>query len=263
MKTTIYYFTGTGNSLKAAKDLCEKLNSCELTPIAKFLEMEDPESTSEKIGFFFPLYYSGLPKIVLDFVKELDVDKSNYFFAGVTSAVDSNEYPLQQLEMILREKEKRLNAGLLINMPNNYIIGYDITSEKLQIDFFEKAKKAIEDFSEIVNNGKDNLDSSVFKKDIGRSEKINGWFQAEVNNLDKSFYVDDNCNSCGICEKVCPVKNIVLTDGIPQWLHKCQHCLACINFCPEKSIQFGDKTLKTGRYHHTEIKLKEIINQKS
>ena len=69
MKTTIYYFTGTGNSLKAAKDLCEKLNSCELTPIAKFLEMEDPESTSEKIGFFFPLYYSGLPKIVLDFVK--------------------------------------------------------------------------------------------------------------------------------------------------------------------------------------------------
>jgi ferredoxin len=263
MKTTIYYFTGTGNSLKAAKDLCEKLNSCELTPIAKFLEMEDPESTSEKIGFFFPLYYSGLPKIVLDFVKELDVDKSNYFFAGVTSAEDINEYPLQQLEMILREKEKRLNAGLLINMPNNYIIGYDITSEKLQIDFFEKAKKAIEDFSEIVNNGKDNLDSSVFKKDIGRSEKINGWFQAEVNNLDKSFYVDDNCNSCGICEKVCPVKNIVLTDGIPQWLHKCQHCLACINFCPEKSIQFGDKTLKTGRYHHTEIKLKEIINQKS
>jgi len=263
MKTTIYYFTGTGNSLKAAKDLCEKLNSCELTPIAKFLEMEDPESTSEKIGFFFPLYYSGLPKIVLDFVKELDVDKSNYFFAGVTSAEDINEYPLQQLEMILREKEKGLNAGLLINMPNNYIIGYNSTSEKLQIDFFEKAKKAIEDFSEIVNNGKDNLDSSVFKKDIGKSEKINGWFQAEVNNLDKSFYVDDNCNSCGICEKVCPVKNIVLTDGIPQWLHKCQHCLACINFCPEKSIQFGDKTLKTGRYHHTEIKLKEIINQKS
>ncbi len=53
-----------------------------------------------------------------------------------------------------------------------------------------------------------------------------------------------------------------LTDGIPQWQHKCQHCLACINFCPENSIQFGEKTLKTGRYHHPEIKLKEIINQK-
>ena len=142
------------------------------------------------------------------------------------------------------------------------IFGYDITSEKGQIDFFEKAKKEIADFSEIVNNGKDNLDSSVFKKDVGRSEKDNDWFQAEANNLDKSFHVDDNCNSCGVCEIVCPVKNIVLTDGIPQWQHKCQHCLDCINFCPEKSIQFGDKTQKTGRYHHPEIILKEIINQK-
>ncbi|MBY8992647.1 MAG: EFR1 family ferrodoxin [Candidatus Lokiarchaeota archaeon] len=68
-------------------------------------------------------------------------------------------------------------------------------------------------------------------------------FQAEVSILDKSFHVDDNCTSCGVCERVCPVKNIVLIDGVPQWQHKCQHCLARINFCPEKSIQFGDKTL--------------------
>jgi len=261
METTIYYFTGTGNSLKAAKDLCEKLDGCELIPIAKLWEKEDLSSTSEKVGFFFPLYYSGLPKIVLDFVKELNVEKSNYFFAGVTSAEDLNEYPLQQLEKILRSKEKRLNAGLLINMPNNYIIGYDITSEKVQIDFFEKAKKKIDEFSEVVNNRKDNLDSSVFKKDVGRSEKVNDWFQAEVNDLDKSFHIDDNCTSCGICEKVCPVKNIVLTDGIPQWKHKCQHCLACINLCPEKVIQYGEKTSKSGRYNHPKIKIKEIINQ--
>ncbi|MHA2180549.1 MAG: EFR1 family ferrodoxin [Promethearchaeota archaeon] len=262
METTIYYFTGTGNSLKAAKDLCEKLNGCELIPIANFWEIEDLNSTSEKIGFFFPLYYSGLPKIVLDFVKELNVSKSNYFFAGVTSAEDLNVYPFQQLEKILKTKGKRLNAGLLINMPNNYIIGYDVTSEKQQMDFFEKAKKAISEFSELVNNGKDNLDRTVFKKDVGRSEKVNDWFQTEVNNLDKSFHVDDSCTSCGVCKEVCPVKNIILTDGIPKWQHKCQHCLACINFCPEKSIQYEEKTLKTGRYHHPEIKLKEIIDQK-
>jgi flavodoxin len=106
METTIYYFTGTGNSLKAAKDLCEKLNDCEVIPITKCLEMEKLASTSERIGFFFPLYYSGLPKIVLDFVNELDVKNSNYFFAGVTSAEDLNEYPLQQIEKILREKGK-------------------------------------------------------------------------------------------------------------------------------------------------------------
>jgi len=263
METAIYYFTGTGNSLKAAKNLCQKLTSCELIPIAKYLGLENFVATSDKIGFFFPLYYSGLPKIVLDFLKELDVNKSKYFFACVTSAEDLNVYPLQQIEKILRAKGKRLNAGLLINMPNNYIIGYDVSPEKVQIDFFEKAKKKIDNFSEIVNTGKDNLESSVFTKDVGRSKKINDWFQAEVNNLDNSFHVDDTCTSCGVCEEVCPVKNIVLRDGIPQWQHKCQQCLACINFCPEKSIQFEEKTLKTGRYHHPEIKLKEIINQKN
>jgi ferredoxin len=262
METAIYYFTGTGNSLKVAKDLCQKLISCELIPIAKYQGMENLVSTSDKIGFFFPLYYSGLPKIVLDFLKELDVNKSKYFFACVTSAEDLTVYPLQQIEKILRAKGKRLNAGLLINMPNNYIIGYDITPEKAQIDFFEKANKEIDSFSEIVNTGKDNLESNLFEKDIGRSEEINKWFQGEVNNLDKYFHVDDTCNSCGICQKVCPVKNIILIDGRPQWQQRCQHCLACINFCPEKSIQFGNKTSKTGRYHHPEIKIKEIIDQK-
>jgi ferredoxin len=148
-------------------------------------------------------------------------------------------------------------------MPNNYIIGYDITPEKVQLDFFVFVKKEIDNFFEIVNTGKENLESGVFKKDVGRSEKVNEWFQANVNNLDKSFHVDDTCTSCGICERVCPIKNIVLREGIPQWQHKCQQCLACINFCPEKSIQFEEKTLKTGRYHHPEILLKEIINQKN
>ena len=104
METAIYYFTGTGNSLKVAKDLCQKLTSCELIPIAKYLGMENLVSTSDKIGFLFPLYYSGLPKIVFDFMKELDVSKSQYFFVCVTSAEDLSVYPLQQVEKILRVK---------------------------------------------------------------------------------------------------------------------------------------------------------------
>ena len=54
----------------------------------------------------------------------------------------------------------------------------------------------------------------------------------------------------------------LLTEGLPQWQHKCQQCLACINYCPEKTIQFGDKSLETGRYHHPEITVQDIMNQK-
>ncbi len=76
---TIYYFTGTGNSLKIARILAEKLEYCELIPIAKVWEMEKLASTSEKVGFIFPLYYSGLPKIVLIIVED-NLRKHGHFF---------------------------------------------------------------------------------------------------------------------------------------------------------------------------------------
>ena len=262
METTIYFFTGTGNSLKIAKALTEKLRNSELIPIAKLWQMEYFNSTSEKVGFIFPLYYSGLPKIVHDFINNLDLSKSNYIFTVITSAGDINEQPLQQLNKILQAKAKALSAGFFVIMPSNYIIGYDVPSEEHQKEFFERASKQVELISEIIKNEKKNLNQDIFEKDVSRSERINNTFREKVLQSDKSFYADDNCTSCGICERVCPVNNIILIEGKPQWQHKCQQCLACINFCPEKSIQFGTDTLKTQRYHHPEITLQEIINQK-
>jgi len=261
METTIYFFTGTGNSLKIARALTEKLKDSELIPIAKVWQKENLNSTTEKVGFIFPLYFSGMPKIVYDFINKLDLSKSNYIFTIITSAGDINEQPLQQLNKILLTKGKLLNAGFYVTMPSNYIIGYDVTSEEHQKEYFEKASKQVEFISAIIKNKKENLNQNIFKKDVSRSEGINKTFREKVHESDKSFYADDNCNSCGICEEVCPVNNIILVDGKPQWEHKCQQCLACINFCPETSIQFGTDTLKTQRYHHPEITLQEIINQ--
>jgi ferredoxin/flavodoxin len=261
METTIYFFTGTGNSLEIARALAEKLKDSELIPIAKIWQIGNIKSTTEKVGFIFPLYYSGLPKIVHDFINKLDLSNSNYIFTTITSAGDINEQPLQQLNKILITKGKPLNAGFYITMPSNYIIGYDVPSEQYQKECFEKASKQVELISEIIKHKEENLNQDIFEKDVSRSEGINKEFRDEVNKSDKSFYADDNCSSCGICESVCPVNNIILVEGKPQWQHKCQQCLACINFCPEKSIQFGTDTLKTQRYHHPEITLQEIMNQ--
>lgn len=262
MATTIYYFTGTGNSLSIAKLLSEKIEDCELVPIAKIWEEDNLKSTNEKVGFVFPLYWSGLPKIVYDFVNKIDLEETNYLFTVITSAGDITEFPLQQLQLILKQKEKKLNAGIYITMPNNYIIGYDVNSEERQKQFFKRALSQIELFSKVIKDRSENLDQEVFKKDVTRAEKFNYKFRKNVNESDKSFSVEDNCSSCGICEQVCPVNNIKIIEGKPEWQHKCQQCLACINFCPEKSIQIGTQTVKTGRYHHPEIKLKQIISQK-
>ncbi|NVM46816.1 MAG: 4Fe-4S binding protein [Candidatus Lokiarchaeota archaeon] len=263
MKTTIYYFTGTGNSLKLAKDLSEKLNESELVPIAKVWEDDHHASSSENVGLVFPLYYAGLPKIVYDFLTKIDLAKSNYFFTVVTYAGDINTTPLLQIETILNSKSKTLSAGYYVLMPNNYILGYDIHSEERQKEYFEKANKIISEIGKAVEKNDVNLDKDIFKKRRIKSEKFNKNFRDTVYESDKSFYAEESCTSCGICANVCPVNNIALIEDKPQWKHKCQQCLACINFCPEKCIQFGDKTVKTQRYHHPEIEVKDLINQKN
>lgn len=263
MKSIIYYFTGTGNSLKIAKSLSDKIDDCELVPIAKIWEKDYLASSTEKVGFIFPLYYAGLPKIVYDFLQKIDLSKSNYFFAVVTYAGDINTTPLLQIETILNSKSKSLSAGFYVLMPNNYILGYDVHSEERQKEFFEEAKKTISIITNTVEKNETNLTKDTFEKRRIKSEKFNNDFRNNVNESDKSFYAEDTCTNCGICAQVCPVNNIILVEGKPNWQHKCQQCLACINYCPEKCIQFGEQTTKTQRYNHPDVKVKDLIKQKN
>lgn len=262
METAIYFFTGTGNSLIIAKDLVEKLNDAELIPIAKIWDSANIKTECEKIGFIFPLYWSGLPRIVYDFINKLNLSKTKYIFAVITSAGDINEQPLQQLKKLLKAKGKTLNAGFYITMPSNYIIGYDVDPESRQKELFEKAVNEVEAILDIIKFNENNLSREIFEKDVSRSETINKDFRENVYNSDIAFYANNQCNGCGTCEDICPVNNIILLDDKPNWQHRCQQCLACINFCPEKAIQFGEKTIETQRYHHPKITVQDIITQK-
>ena len=57
---------------------------------------------------------------------------------------------------------------------------------------------------------------------------------------------------CGLCSKVCPVKNIDFkNDNIPSWKHngQCLTCFACYHHCPNHAIEFGRQTQKKGQYY--------------
>ena len=85
------------------------------------------------------------------------------------------------------------------------------------------------------------------------------------------FYYGDNCTGCGLCERVCLAEKVKMADGRPAWQEEvqCHGCFACLNFCPEKSIQVESKwylkshTEQNGRYHHPQIKAVDIARQKT
>ena len=107
-----------------------------------------------------------------------------------------------------------------------------------------------------------NNQKSEVKKDSSQKLKREYLsFLNEVNTMDEKYYVDENCNGCGICQKICPVDNIKLVNEKPEWQHKCQMCTACLHYCPQIAIQWGEYTLGRARYNHPKIKLKELIAQ--
>ena len=82
-----------------------------------------------------------------------------------------------------------------------------------------------------------------------------------VSKMDKSFWADDKCNRCGICSRVCPANNIEMIDEKPAWLHRCEQCFACLQWCPQEAIQYGKRTVKYPRYRHPEVILEDMLEQ--
>ena len=84
------------------------------------------------------------------------------------------------------------------------------------------------------------------------------------------FYYDDKCTGCGVCERVCLAEKVRVVDGGPIWQETvpCHGCFACLNYCPEASIQVKSRwylksyTDQNGRYHHPEITANDIARQK-
>jgi MinD superfamily P-loop ATPase len=54
-----------------------------------------------------------------------------------------------------------------------------------------------------------------------------------------------------------------MKDGRPNWEDRCELCFACFNWCPKNAVQAGTFTLGKPRYHHPEIKINQIISQKT
>ncbi len=45
-------------------------------------------------------------------------------------------------------------------------------------------------------------ENGLKKANLSESERLNIVFREEVNENDKSFYTNENCTNCGICEQV-------------------------------------------------------------
>ncbi|MDR0685688.1 MAG: EFR1 family ferrodoxin [Spirochaetaceae bacterium] len=224
MENVVLYFSGTGNSLKVAKDISKELKNCEIVSMARpfnFVKQYD------SIGFVYPTYFWGLPKKVIEFVENVNLgnNKNAYYYSITTYGGSAGNAIYQLYELLLNKHGVKLNYGQKLKMFSNYVITYDM-SEKIN----EITKSSNEKLIPIINSIKMKKNNSLNK--LTKMFKfINNDFIKKVSDMDKDFTVNNDCTGCGICEKVCPVKNIEMDDNKPQYKHHCEQCVACIQFC--------------------------------
>ena len=247
----IYWFSGTGNSLFAAKRLSAEMGGIPLVQITDAAQAGAVGGSGAKIGFVFPSYYGNLPRAVRAFVEKLEIKPDTYIFAVVTMGA-VGQGSVGAMDKALKARGLRLNYGRGILMPANYVISYNPADSDKKAKSLDKADERLRVFAREISARLQSV--KIFPVTANKLYK-------GVEKLDAAFTVSGKCSGCGICEKICPVRNIRLENGKPEWQHHCEHCVACISWCPVKAIDYGEKTRSRRRYRNPRITADELIRQ--
>ena len=234
MKKIIYYFTGTGNSLRAATRIAEALTDTDI--ISMRTDPADvPATDAQVIGFVFPVYHWTMPEAALRFVRELRVNPNAYIFAVSTPGF-INGHCFEALSDILAQKGATLGyAKILYSVANLAAVYPPMPFPRLRVPHAERKLTGIA--KEIA---------SQTHRDYPKAAASIRWlyphvmprYRAFLPQSDRGFVVSDACISCGTCAKVCPCQNIVLQNGKPTFLHQCSFCMACVSYCPKRAFEY-------------------------
>jgi len=260
MNTVLYFFSGTGNSLRVARDISALLPRSRIEPMAAYTSQHTVKPDAGLVGLVFPMYFFGLPDIVVKFVRKLELSGGSAVFAVVTRG-GTPGWVMKQLKMLLGKKRTLFRGGFYVTMGTNYIIWHRVSSANRLQKLFRKARTKVARISRFLKGGR----KKVFN-DLPGFRWIARFFyhlwMRDIHQQDSDFIVNEGCISCGTCERICPVRNIRLIDGKPRWNGCCQQCLACLHFCPVTAIQFAKKTEGKKRYHHPDVTAEDIAEQK-
>jgi Pyruvate/2-oxoacid:ferredoxin oxidoreductase delta subunit len=258
METRLYVYTGTGNSLWAGRLLAQALGEASVEfmpcPSGNFPVKAD------RVGLIFPVHIWGLPIRVIRFIEHLQIDPGTRFFALAINA-GQPAATLLQLERLLSTRRLSLDLGCSVVMPSNYTPWSGPGPAEAQQKLFDEAREKVKDIAgSFLRGERKRIDSGPLWQNILFSLIYKMSFR-HIQKMDRSFWADERCDGCAVCSKVCPVTNIEMVNEKPAWLHRCEQCFACLQWCPRGAIQYGKKAVKYSRYHHPEVTLKDMLEQ--
>ncbi|MGI6394647.1 MAG: EFR1 family ferrodoxin [bacterium] len=238
-KLTLFYFSGSGNTKFVAEKFVEEFahnHLVELVDIDEFFRFgKEFDPDFQKGGVIYPVHAFNAPANVLKFLKNsLPKGEGRKFFI-VKSPGDPffDGGSTAEVRKILIGNGYAVSHESLIVMPANVFLRF---SDSLISKIMEVADKRIKKAVLEIDSGETVLSKNPWLIRfstwiLSRLETFGGRF------FGKDLKVNKNCDSCGICQKVCPMGNISLKNGDkPRFGWKCMICMRCIYSCPQDAI---------------------------
>lgn len=265
----IFYFTGTGNTKWVAQQLAEATGEelryipDELREGKCFYNLKE----DERLGFCFPTHGWQPPRIVREFVRLSTFNppiNSPYVYA-VTTCGDNMGHAMRILNKELKHKGLKAHSTFAVVMPeSNVCFSFlHLDTKESERQKIEAAKERVSHICQVISDRKEGVEELVKGAIPYTYTYIIGGFYNKHLIRDDKFWVDNEaCIRCGLCEKKCPVDDIVIdtvTTGTsqevqkmpPRWKHNgsCTNCLACYHYCPRHAIHWAK--MQRGQYHFT------------
>jgi len=262
MKTILYYFTGTGNTLAAARALAAELGDTKLIPLRRAMYYGATAQEADAVGIAFPVYFLDMPPIVRQFVFNILFQKDPFIF-GLATCGNMPGGALFRLFELLEEKGYRLSAGYALVMPENFIGPVNLMeSSDVQERKCAEVRRRIPQIAAAIRRREVTRPEGSASPVMKFAGRLITTLETDLYNIPGRLHATAACNRCGTCARICPARNITVDKNGVRWGGDCTWCYACIHWCPQQAVGIGGRTKGIPRYHHPGISLEDMLDQR-
>ena len=246
-------FSGTGNSLAVSRHLGARLGG--ETVMLENRMLLKPEDTvlevtpGEPVVWICPVYSWGIPPVVERFIKKVrfkGAHQSPHFL--VVTCGDDLGYADNCWRQLIGRRGWTPRGSFSVTMPNTYVLmkGFDVDSPETESRKMQEMPARVNAIAEAI--------TQFFSGDDvvrGSAAWIKTYVVRPLFNIfctsPRPFHSSDACIGCGRCSRSCPMENITMEEGRPQWHNHCALCLRCYHICPEHAVEYGKATGSKGQ----------------
>ncbi len=241
------YFSGTGNTKFCVDKFLKEYDCSENSFSIEDCKALERIKNDDEIVMGYPVQYSNIPKILRDYiVSNQYIWKGKNIFIIVTMGLFSGD-GAGMLARLLKNYGAIIVGGLHLKMPDS------ICDERALKRSFKNNKRIVVKAAEKICKSVRNIKNGEPPQEgLGIVYHLAGLFGQRLYFLGKTQKYTDKlkinslkCIGCGLCERLCPMGNIIVKNGIAVSSDKCTMCYRCISKCPKQAITLlGKKVIE-------------------